>query len=55
LFNFGRTHETCVINKLRAAKQTDVVVANRGVDWAGKVAMVASPTKKTSKSWPRFL
>ena len=43
------------MNRLSAAKHTDEVVANLGVGWAGKVAMVASPTRKTSKSCARFL
>src|SRR5262245_56549416 len=51
----GRTQETCVMNRFSAAKQTAVVVANRGVGCAGKVAMVASPTRITSKSCDRFL
>ena len=51
----GLTHDTWVMNRLSAAKQTAVLVANRGVGWAGKVAMVASPTRKTSKSCERFL
>src|SRR5690348_4453365 len=50
-----RIHETWVMNRLSEAKQTAEVVANRGVGWAGKVAMVASPTRNTSKSCDRFL
>src|SRR3954471_14663240 len=47
-------HEPCVMNRLSAANDTADVVENRGVSWAGKVAMVASPTRKTSKSLLRF-
>src|SRR5947209_3761104 len=50
----GRTQETWVIMWSMAAKDSEAEVANRGVLLAGKVAIVASPTMKTSKSFARF-
>src|SRR5262249_33295493 len=51
----GRTQETCVIKTSSAAKETADDVAKRGVSVAGKVACVASPTRKVLKSFARFL
>src|SRR5262245_50850746 len=48
-------HDCCVISKLSAAKETAAFVANAGVELAGNVAIVASPTRKTLKSFCRFL
>ena len=44
-----------VINKSIDANDNADDVAKRGVSCAGKVANVASPTRKTSKSCPKFL
>ena len=37
-----------------AARETAALVAKRGLGLAGKVASVASPTRKTLKSFARF-
>jgi hypothetical protein len=48
------THEICVISWFSAANEIAALVATRGVLLAGKVASVASPTRKTLKSFERF-
>src|SRR5262245_23062282 len=48
------THDTCVIRWLSDANDTAALVAKRGVALAGNVASVASPTRKTLKSFARF-
>src|SRR5207248_553056 len=49
-----RTQETCVMRWSRAAKEMAALVAAAGVALEGKVASVASPTRKTLKSGERF-
>ena len=45
------THEHCVMSCRRAAKDTAAFVACAGEPLAGKVAIVASATRKVLKSW----
>src|SRR5207237_34043 len=52
---FQRTHDACVMNRSIDANDTAALVANRGVSCAGNVANVASPIRKTLKSFDRFL
>src|SRR5689334_6908281 len=48
------THDTCVMRWSMAANDTAALVAKLGEAFAGKVASVASPTRKTLKSRARF-
>lgn len=49
-----RIHVVCVINWFSDAKEIAALVAYFGLSFAGKVASVASPTRKTLKSRDRF-
>ena len=49
------TQETWVTSWLSAANEIDALTACRGEVLDGKVASEASPTRKTLKSFERFL
>src|SRR5262249_27611267 len=54
LFAWYFTHVVCVTRCSSAANEIAAFVAKRGELFDGNVASVASPTKKTLKSFARF-